>query len=290
MNKTVLITGASSGFGLLTAKKFAENDWRVFALSRNNPTSPDNLELLQLSEIYEKLTIHQLDVTSDTNIASAISSILAEVENIDVLVNNAGFGYLGPVETFEIEEIRQQYDVNLFGYIRMIKAVVPRMREKQSGIIINISSVNGLIPFPLYGIYSSSKFAIETISEVLDFELSPFGIRSVLIEPGVFSTNFSKNVRFANGIDDSVYAGWARDFWKTAQGRSQGTLVKKYTNPSKVSDLIFKIANKKNPKLRYKVGLDTHLYTFLKKIVPYSVWRWGINRVYKWNPTPPNNP
>lgn len=279
-----MITGCSSGFGYVTALKFAREGWRTYAGIRAvNEGSKD----LEKAAAQEKLPVKliKLDVTIQAEVDQAIRQIIKESGRIDVLVNNAGFGYLGPVEDFTIEEIQAQFAVNFFGYIRMAKAVLPQMRKQHSGRIINISSVTGLLTFPVHGVYSSSKFAVEAISEALNFEVRPFGIKVVIIEPGIFITNFDKNRSFARQYltGDTPYKGLRDPLGKNNANRLRNNnIIKKLTNPEKVANKIFFAATTGSPKLRYKMGADTRIYTIIRKLVPQSLWDWGLHKIYQW--------
>src|SRR3989344_4031488 len=189
--QVVLITGCSSGFGYLTALKFAKNGWRVIASVRSIDSRSKQLAAIFAAEKLPAEVV-KLDVRNDTEVIGVIQSILQKYKKIDVLVNNAGFGLLGPIEAFSIEEIKQQYDVNILGLVRMTQAVLPSMRTRKSGRIINISSITGLIPFGIYGVYSSSKFAVEALSEALRFEVRLFGVDVTLLKPGSYSPIFKQ--------------------------------------------------------------------------------------------------
>lgn len=284
----VLITGCGSGFGFLSALTFSRNGVRTFASVRN--LHSDGVKKLHKIVQDEKLPIEilELDVTNDLSIKKAIEFIKRKVNRIDILVNNAGFGYLGPIEEFSIDEIKEQYETNIFGTIRMIKAVIPIMRENKKGLIINFSSINGLVPFPLYGIYGSSKFAIEALSETLRFELSAFNINVCMIEPGSFLSKFAKNIRHPQGMakKDSPYNKLTKRFFSKYHKAHDKALEKKglhtLLHPQKVADLIYRISLKDKPKLRYRIGLDAHIYFFTKRLVPHFVWEWLLHKAYKW--------
>ncbi len=169
----------------------------------------------------------------------------------------------------------------------MVKAVAPEMRKRKRGLIINISSINGLVPFPLFSIYSSSKFAIETLSEGLRFELSHFGVKVVLVEPGSFATKFSENRKHPKnfGTAESEYKELTDNFftrYRKTQDVSKIGPVSKVMNPKKVVDLLFKIAKTTNPKPRYKVGYDAFFFYYLNKLVPWWLWEKLLHKAYKW--------
>ena len=177
MKKTVFITGASSGFGKESVRLFSEKGWNVVATMR----SPEKeQELTGLAGVL----VTKLDVTDESTIASAVTKALSAFGQIDVLVNNAGYGALGVLEAASDEEIRRQMEVNFFGLIAVTKAVLPGMRAQRSGVIVNVSSVGGRITFPFSTLYHATKFAVEGLTEALQYELTPFGIRTKIIEPG----------------------------------------------------------------------------------------------------------
>ncbi|MEM8897567.1 MAG: SDR family oxidoreductase [Bacteroidota bacterium] len=184
MSKTVLITGASSGIGKAAARLFAEKGWNVAATMRK----PQNVTDLQETESLKKIA---LDVQDKSSIHSAVQETLTTFGNIDVVVNNAGYGLWGPMEEIEDGKIRRQFDVNVFGLIDVIKEVLPSMRSQKSGVIINISSVGGKLGTPLGSMYHGTKFAVEGITESLNFELNPVGIKARLVEPGGVKTDFA---------------------------------------------------------------------------------------------------
>src|ERR1700749_5199440 len=198
MKKTVLITGASSGFGKAAVKLFHTNDWNVIATMR----SPEKeTELSKLSNVL----ISKLDVTDKQSIQNAVNEGIEKFGRIDVLVNNAGYGAMGALEASTEEQVKQQFDVNLFGLIEVTKAVLPGMRQQRSGVIINVSSVGGRITFPFASLYHATKFAVEGLTESLQYELNPLGIRLKIVEPGGYRTNFAgRSVGFfgPDGIEE----------------------------------------------------------------------------------------
>lgn len=191
----VLITGSSSGFGYLTALALARRGERVFATMRR-PEAADALRRAVQEEALP-VTLHRLDVTDGRSVEAAVQEILREAPSIDVLINNAGASWRGPVETLSDEELLAQFDVNVFGVVRVIRAIAPVMRRQGRGTVVNVSSVAGVVPAPFEGAYSASKHALEALSEVLRFELAPFGVKVVVIEPGAYDTPFVGNTRMA---------------------------------------------------------------------------------------------
>lgn len=284
--KTILITGCSSGIGFETALHFARNGYQTFASVRNiNSRGARNLrQCAQNGEL--DLHVIRIDVTQDVSVAYGVEEMLKKTGKIDVLVNNAGFAYLGAIEDFSIAEIIEQYNTNIFGCLRMIKAVAPIMRRQKSGLIINISSINGLLPFPLYGVYSSSKYAIETLSEVLRFELHPFGIRVALVEPGSFITNLPQNRKHPQnqGTKNSPYKQLTDSFFSRYERLHsiRNPIVKWLSDPKRVAKRIYTIAQTNNPNLRNVVGIDANSMLLLKRILPDSFIFWLMKKVYQW--------
>jgi NAD(P)-dependent dehydrogenase (short-subunit alcohol dehydrogenase family) len=196
-----VVTGSSSGIGYETSLLLAKNGFFTYATMRN----PDNSNKIDNLKQSEKLSLEvlKLDVTDDKSVKEAIAKIANEQGTIDVLVNNAGYALVGPLEELSIQEFKEQFETNVFGVIRVIKEILPIMRKQRHGIIVNISSVAGRIGFPLTSAYVSSKFALEGLSESMAYELEQFGIKVILIEPGVIKTNFDSNLRIGKGVSDT---------------------------------------------------------------------------------------
>src|SRR5262245_51387456 len=196
MSRTVLITGSSSGFGQLTALTLARRGDQVFATLRD--LDSPGAKLLREAAASEQLplTVHRLDVTDPASVQAAVEA----VGRVDVLVNNAGFGYRGPIDALTDQELRDQFDTNVIGVARMVRAVVPGMREQGSGTIVNLSSVVGTVTIPFDGAYSASKHALEAISKAMRFELAPYGIKVFVVAPGVFATSFGSNPKLSSGF------------------------------------------------------------------------------------------
>lgn len=287
MTKVAIITGCSSGIGYKTALKFSRNHVNTYALVRNTD-SKGGLELKRTAKDENiPLIVIKADVSKDENVKNAVNEIFSREKRIDILVNNAGFGFLGVIEDFSIEEIKQQYETNIFGMLRMVKTVIPIMRKQKEGRIINLSSINGLLAFPFFGVYSSSKYAIETLSEVLNFELNSFGIKVILVEPGTIITDFALNHKCPafQGNPESPYKKITSDFFQKYNSLDKlrnNPLMKKIFNSKNVADTIFKAATSTNPKLRYILGIDSHAYLFFNKILPYKIWLWVLKKAYNW--------
>ncbi len=185
--KNVIITGSSNGFGLKAAKDFADKGYQIFATMRN-PTGKNAVSKAELESHSTQIKVVDMDVTSDASVKEAMSTILAEAGNIDVLINNAGIMYLGITEAFSVEQAKFQMETNYFGAIRVMQAVLPAMRKAGSGLIINTSSLVGRMSPPFFGTYTATKHALEGYSQALRYEVSPFGVDIVLVEPGPFGT------------------------------------------------------------------------------------------------------
>jgi len=244
MKKTVLITGASSGFGKEAAKLFHTNNWNVIATMR----SPEKeTELTTLNDIF----ITKLDVTDKLSIQKAVAAGIEKFGKIDALVNNAGYGAMGALEASTEEQVKQQFDVNLFGLIEVTKAVLPGMREQKSGTIINISSVGGRVTFPFCSLYHATKFAVEGLTESMQYELNPLGINLKIVEPGGYKTEFSgrsMDLFGANNLDDyqTPFDKFITvlDHWPMSE------------NIGEVAEAIYEAATDGTEKLRYPVGHD----------------------------------
>ena len=185
--KNVIITGSSSGFGLKAAKDFADKEYHVFATMRN-PDGKNSEKKAELEAHSNHIKVVNMDVTDDTSVKAAINGIIAETGNIDILINNAGIMYLGITEAFSVEQARFQMETNYFGAIRVMQAVLPSMRKAGSGLIINTSSLVGRVSPPFFGTYTATKHALEGYSQALRYEVSPFGVDVVMVEPGPFGT------------------------------------------------------------------------------------------------------
>ena len=191
-SKVAIVTGSSTGIGYETCLALARNGFVTCATMRDNKKSGD-LERIARTENLQ-IKIFEMDVDKNNSVYTAIDKITREFGKIDVLVNNAGYGLFGAFEDFSLDEIKNQFETNVFGVIRVIHKVLPIMRLQKSGIIINISSISGLAGVPIQSAYCATKFAVEGLSEALSFELEPFGIKLILIEPGVINTDFVKDL------------------------------------------------------------------------------------------------
>lgn len=196
MNKTVLITGCSTGFGRTSAEAIARKGYRVFATMRDstgrNRSHREALESLAKQDNLP-LRVLEMDVTNEESVTSAVREALNSAEQIDVVVNNAGVGQLGITEAYSIAKMQRLFEVNVFGAARVNRAVLPAMRRQRSGLLIHVSSVAGRLVLPYFGIYCASKFALEALADSYRFELAPFGVDSVVVEPGIHRTPILEN-------------------------------------------------------------------------------------------------
>jgi NAD(P)-dependent dehydrogenase (short-subunit alcohol dehydrogenase family) len=249
---TVLITGCSSGIGRATARAFLDEDWKVYATARN----PADIETLG----EEGCEIATLDVTDQGDVDRVVDRIVDEEGHIQCLVNNAGFGQLGPLEDVPTEQVHRQFDVNVYGPHRLIRAVLPHMREQGDGTIVNVSSVIGRVSVPGMGVYAGSKFAVEAMTDALRGEVKEYGIDAVLVEPGPVDTQFYERaddeVNGGDGDVDGVErSGAYESFYKTFSdtqalgGGGPGAVA-----PERVAEDIVNAASATKPAARYPVG------------------------------------
>jgi short-subunit dehydrogenase len=253
MNKVAVVTGSSSGIGYETSLLLARNQFTTYATMRNMGKSGELREIAS-NEIIP-LNVIQLDVDNDSSVNDAINNIVKENGRIDILVNNAGYDLFGSLEESSLEEIKQQFETNVFGVMRTTKAVIPTMRKQNNGMIVNISSVGGKVGlFPFSTAYHATKFAIEGFTESLRQELEDFNINIILIEPGAISSNFVMNIKTAKNFDSnkSPYAKLAQ---KVLQG-FESLFAAYSSHPSKVAHTILDVLNSPNPELRNPVGKD----------------------------------
>lgn len=257
MNKTVLITGTSSGIGKATAHLFARQGWNVVATAR----SPESIQYLNQSDRVISLP---LDVTDPSTIKEAVAKALARFGRIDVLVNNAGYGLLGPFEASMPEQIQRQFATNVFGLFEVTQALLPHFRQQRAGTIINISSMGGHLSFPFASLYHATKWAVEGFSESLQYELEPFGIRVKVIEPGLVSTGYATRLDMASKTGLMAYdAPMKLMMQKSEQNQSMAT------KPEVVAKVVYRAATDNRWRLRYPVGSPL---LPIRKLLPDSLF------------------
>lgn len=255
MQKTIFITGASSGLGKVTAKLFQEKGWKVIATMRN-PEKESELNAM------ENVTILPLDVTDPNQIKETVSRIL-ETENVDVVLNNAGYGLIGPLEALSEEQIKQQIETNLLGVINVTRAFIPFFRTNQKGTFINITSTFGLLGYPTCSIYSATKFAVDGFSEGLAYELAQFGIKVKIVAPGGMQTDFA-----GRSMQGAMHEAYHKLVDKVSEGYSEEQLAN-YTRPEVVGEIIYSAATDEKSQLRYVAGNDANdLYNERLRLTP----------------------
>lgn len=257
MTSTVLITGCSSGFGLATAKLFLARGWNVVATMRS-PSST-------LFDKSDRLLLAALDVTDPDSISKAIANGIARFGRIDVLVNNAGVGLFGAAEATPDDVIRQVFETNTFGVMATARAIIPHMRERGSGTIVNVTSSVGIAPMPLVAAYTASKYAIEGFSESLAYELGVFGLRVKIVQPGLApTTSFaSKSGGRTSDLLPAAYAEFAGRYMKSMQDYPTA-----YTNEGDVATAVYAAATSDDDKLRYPAGADSVMLAELRQSLP----------------------
>ncbi len=251
MPQTIFITGASSGIGKATAGLFAGRGWNVVATMRN---PDDGSELASRDNVLAT----RLDLLDSDSIRSAVDEAVDRFGSIDVLLNNAGYGAYGPLEATPMDVIRRQFDVNVFGLIETIQAVLPGMRQHRTGTIMNVSSVGGRVTYPLGTLYHGSKWAVEGLSEALHYELVPFGIRVKIIEPGGVRTDFSgRSFVFTHDPELADYQPLvqaATEAVAQAAAEAQGSTPTGSQEPEEVAEVIWAAATDGTDRLRYVSG------------------------------------
>lgn len=261
--KVVLITGASSGIGKALAAALARRGYSVFGAARSQIELPG-------------VTAIRMDVDDDSSVTSGVARILDDAGTIDVLVNNAGMGIAGSVEETLISEARKQMETNFFGTLRVTKAVLPIMRRRRSGLIVNVGSVGGIMGIPFQGLYTASKFAMEGLSEVIHLETSKFGIRTVVVEPGDVQTGFTaaRQIHEAHKNSEYPWFGWAVE--TISYDENHGLL------PEYVAAKIARIVAKRSPRFRYVISLPSQKFTvILYRILPYRIFATILQSHYR---------
>jgi short-subunit dehydrogenase len=254
MSQTVLITGTSTGIGRETAKLFQSRGWNVIATMR----APENeSELNQLKNVH----VLRLDVTDEESIREAATQGAREFGAIDVLVNNAGFGAYGPLEATSLETIKKQFDTNVVGLLAVTKTVIPFMRRRAQGTIVNISSMGGRIAFPLGSLYHGSKFAVEGLSEALSYELAAIGLRVKIVEPGMTKSDFGgRSLIFSTDETIPEYASVVANTMNGFVAISQST-----AEAFEVAETIFEAATDGSDRLRYPSGNDAKMFIDMRR-------------------------
>jgi len=244
MSKTVLITGCSTGIGRACVEKFQKEGWNVVATMR----SPEKERELQK---LDRVAVFGLDVTDDASVKAAVKAAFDKFGTIDAVINNAGYGAVGPVEFATDAQIERQYSTNVTGPLRVMRAVIPHFRKRGDGVIVNITSIGGRVGFPLNSLYCGTKFALEGITEAMQYELAPFGVRVKLVEPGGVVTEFVNNLDMMLSPENDAYNGFIQ---KVTAGFSKGR--ENYSTPKKIAGVIYEAATDSSARLRYPAGDD----------------------------------
>jgi NAD(P)-dependent dehydrogenase (short-subunit alcohol dehydrogenase family) len=254
--KVAVVTGSSSGIGLQTSLMLARDGFITYATMR----TPERGTTVEKENLPIKVV--ELDVTDDDSVNDAIRTVESDTGRIDVLVNNAGYALGGALEDLSIEEIKAQYETNLLGLIRVTQSVLPIMRRQKSGIIVNLSSGAGIFGIPGASAYTSTKFAVEGLSESIGYELEPFGIKVILIEPGFIQTNFANAMVIAKKAQDPT-SPYSQILQRTAANSAEAT--KSGSSPDLVAKVILDAVTNPSPNLRYLVGKDVENWVASKK-------------------------
>ena len=267
MKKTIFITGTSTGIGRATVRHFSDKGWQVAATMRH----PEKETELQN---WPGVKVYALDVTRPATVEQAIQAAITDAGSIDVICNNAGYGAIGIFEKATDEQIRKQFDTNVFGCMNVIRAILPHFRSRQKGIIINITSMGGQLTFPIYSLYHSTKFAMEGFSESLAFELRPLGITVKCIEPGAIKTDFySRSQELFHNDNIPGYENYEQAVYKNTQSAATHASA-----PEAVAATIFRAATDGRRKLRYTTDMQGALLLAVKRLLP-DAWFCGLVRL-----------
>ena len=258
LQKSVLITGASSGIGKATAKKLLADGYSVYAAARR---------VEQMRDLEESgATALKMDVTKEEDLVAGVERINVEQDGVDILINNAGFGLFGAMENIPLDEARYQFEVNLFGLARLIQLVLPHMRDRRAGKVVNVSSVGGKICTPLGSWYHATKFALEGWSDCLRFELKDFGIDVIVIEPGPIRTEFG-DVAFGPALEHSRSTAYSGIVNKMLEMRDRSEGNRLLGPPSVIADTIARAIKVKRPKTRYAAGQYAKPLLLLRRLL-----------------------
>lgn len=263
MSRVVLVTGASSGIGEAVVRRFARDGWIVAATMREPARSP-------FADPLGGIETFRIDVTDEASIADGVRAVGERFGRIDVLVNNAGYALMGPVEAIGADDLRLQLETNLVGLAAVTRHVLPWMRLQRTGTVVNVSSIGGRMAFPFAAAYHATKFAVEGLSEAMRFELKQFGIRVRLVEPGGIRTNFiSKGTRWAG---HPAYEPRLTAFRRMSEG-----LDATLPGPERVAHVVLRAATDRSGRLRYPAAPGPYL--LMRALLPDAAWRAMISSV-----------
>lgn len=267
-NKVAIVTGSSSGIGFETSVILARNGFHTYAAVRNLDKSQPLMDMSKKDGL--SIQVIELDVSNDKSVKDAINKVLSENKRIDVVVNNAGYVLAGSFEDLSMDEIKSQFETNFFGVIRVIQAILPTMRNQRNGRIVNVSSMGGRMAIPLDSAYHGTKFALEGVSESLQYEVEQFGIKIIIIEPGAIKSNFFNNLKMASKAQrpDSPYTQMMQ---KLNAGFS--FILENAAHPVEVAKVILAAVTSEDPQLRYTVGDDAAMMLQAKRTMSDTEFR-----------------
>ena len=265
-SKAVLVTGCSSGIGAATAERLAADGWTVYATARRPETLGD-LEAKGCRTL-------ALDVTDEASMSQAVEAVVAAEGAVGVLVNNAGYSQSGAVESVPMDQVRRQFETNVFGLLRMCQLVLPGMRAQGWGKIVNISSMGGRLTFPGGGLYHATKYAVEALSDALRFEVRGFGVDVIVIEPGLIVTKFGDVAAgsLAGVNDGGPYADFNERVAKITADAYHGPMAKLGAGPEAVAKTISRALRARRPKARYPVTASARLLINQRRLTPDRAW------------------
>ncbi len=264
MNKTIFITGTNSGFGKATVELFAKAGWNVAATVRDTTKN---------RELFKNLTsvaIYELDVTNFEQVNEVVESVIKKFRKIDVVVNNAGYCLMGPTETSTMEQIKEQYETNVFGLFAVTKAFIPHFRENKDGMFINLASASAQFNYPYIAAYGSSKWAVRGITESLGIELAPFNIEVKAIYPGAHATKIFTKLDDGATSNQSIFQHYKK-YYQTFLSAQEA--LPNITSPTNIANEIYKAVENRNGKLHIISGGDAKFYAFLKKLLSQRLFQ-----------------
>lgn len=273
VSRAVLITGCSTGIGRATAERLASSGWKVYATAR---------DIEKMGSLADRgCELLPLDVTDEASMLAAVEEVERREGAVGVLVNNAGYSQSGSVEEVTMQQVRRQFETNLFGLVRMCQLTLPGMRRQGWGRIVNISSMGGKFTFPGGGYYHATKHAVESISDALRFEVAGFGVKVAIIEPGLIRTSFADTATGSMAEPSGPYAGFTAAVAKaTRDNYERGPILKLGGGPETVAAAIERAITTDRPRARYAVTPSAHLFIWLRRLLPDRAWDAVVGTVY----------